>query len=85
MPNSSVFPGGVSEKEDEVKYWQEHFDKFGLHRKQLKEMLVPSLESSHTIFGNKKQFLKDDDQILERSVENGFYFDQILYKGKEQQ
>lgn len=71
MPQTSVFPGGVSEKEDEVKYWQEHFVKFGLHREHLQRMLLPSLTCNHTGFANQGELLKDVNQVLERSVDCG--------------
>uniref|UniRef100_A0A1B0A518 Nudix hydrolase domain-containing protein n=1 Tax=Glossina pallidipes TaxID=7398 RepID=A0A1B0A518_GLOPL len=35
MPNSAVFPGGVSETADESPLWYQHFQKFGVTKEQL--------------------------------------------------
>uniref|UniRef100_A0A1B0BJG1 Nudix hydrolase domain-containing protein n=1 Tax=Glossina palpalis gambiensis TaxID=67801 RepID=A0A1B0BJG1_9MUSC len=35
MPNSAVFPGGVSETTDESPLWYQHFQKFGVTKEQL--------------------------------------------------
>lgn len=71
MPNTSVFPGGVCEPEDEAKHWYEHFRKFGLHRKELQNLLAPPSSNDGHSFPRTPS--TEIDNVFERfvlSVEN---------------